>query len=249
MPIPNPHAGSSAVGSVQDRVGRSVRSSTRSAAVDYDYDRRERAAIRAFGQRARKSCRVMTAPSRFKRDVAPVHAAARRAAPARKEAARPPALSSRQGPARPRTSPSEGEKFNPIRSLPKPSAAVRVVRGRVPRGASILIIKEPWISLILQGRKSLEIRGRAMTSKDGERIYLAQSGGGGAVLGSAVFETCMGPLTASQWTESRVQHCVDGAKRPYGRHTFAWLLSTPERFDKPVKYTHKAGVVVWAIME
>lgn len=135
----------------------------------------------------------------------------------------------------------------PIASLP-PAAPVRLVRGHVPKGASILIIKEPWISLILDGRKSLEIRGQQCCKPAGERIYLAQSGGGGIVLGSAKFQVCMGPLTGSEWQATSARHCVAGKKLPYGCSTHAWQFDMPERFETPVPYHHKPGVIVWAKM-
>jgi hypothetical protein len=46
----------------------------------------------------------------------------------------------------------------------------------VPKGASILIIQEPWVSLILNGHKTFEIRGRNCKKSPGKRIYIALSG-------------------------------------------------------------------------
>jgi hypothetical protein len=120
------------------------------------------------------------------------------------------------------------------------------VDGHVPRGASILIIQRPWIDLILDGYKTLEIRGR-YCKKLNERIYLALSGGGGIILGSATFVKCHGPLSRSEWSARGDEHCVAGDALPYGASTHAWELAAPARFEQPVPYTHKPGVVVWAI--
>ena len=68
----------------------------------------------------------------------------------------------------------------------------------MPKGSSILIIQQPWIDLILDGRKTLEIRGRPC-KKERERIYLALSGGGGIVTGSVDYVRCHGPLSNSEW--------------------------------------------------
>lgn len=139
-------------------------------------------------------------------------------------------------------------KFKP-RALHKvPQYLPSVVDGHVPRGASILIIQRPWIDLILDGYKTLEIRGRHC-KKENERIYLALSGGGGIVLGSVTFVTCHGPLTRSDWSARGESHCVAGEALPYGSSTFAWELAKPARFKAPVPYLHKPGVVVWAIKE
>ena len=80
----------------------------------------------------------------------------------------------------------------------------------VPAGASILIIQQPWIGLILDGRKTLEIRGK-FCYKRGERIYLALSGGGGILLGSVEFVGCHGPLSRDEWAAKAQQHCVAGS--------------------------------------
>lgn len=123
-----------------------------------------------------------------------------------------------------------------------------MVQGAVPPGASILIIQEPWIGLILAGRKTLEIRGTVCNKRVGERIYLALSGGGGIVVGSAEFAGCAGPLSSDEYASRATEHCVAGAKLPYGGHTYAWAMRKPVRFSEPVRYLHKSGVVVWAKM-
>ena len=116
-------------------------------------------------------------------------------------------------------------------------------------GASILIIQRPWIDLILDGHKTLEIRGKPC-NKSNERIYLALSGGGGVVIGSVTFAKCHGPLSRAEWAARGEQHRVAGdSVLPYGGSTYAWELVKPVRFKQPVVYKHKPGVVVWAKME
>ena len=117
--------------------------------------------------------------------------------------------------------------------------------GKVPKGASILIIQQPWIGLILDGCKTLEVRGKPC-KKERERIYLALSGGGGVILGSVDFVRCHGPLSRDEWSELSTKHCVAGGALPYGSSTYAWEVAAPVRFAEPVRYEHKPGVVVWA---
>lgn len=135
-------------------------------------------------------------------------------------------------------------KFQPLSRLPAAAQPTPCVTGAVPRGASILLIKQPWIGLILDGRKSLEIRSQACNKR--ERIYLAESGGGGIVLGSVELVRCLGPLRRDEWTSRATEHCVAGDKLPYGCFTYAWEMRKPIRFSTPVPYHHKQGVVVWA---
>ena len=140
-------------------------------------------------------------------------------------------------------------KFKPRPLGKNAQSATPQVDGHIPRGASILIIQRPWIDLILDGHKTLEIRGKHCTKRN-ERIYLALSGGGGVVIGSATFVTCHGPLSRAEWAARGEQHRVAGDDvLPYGGSTYAWELAKPQRFKQPVPYHHKPGVVVWAKME
>ena len=146
------------------------------------------------------------------------------------------------------------EKVSNPKFFPRPlgknvKSTTDVVDGKVPVGASILIIQRPWIDLILDGHKTLEIRGKPC-NKSNERIYLALSGGGGVVIGSVTFAKCHGPLSRAEWAARGEQHRVAGdSVLPYGGSTYAWELVKPVRFKQPVVYKHKPGVVVWAKME
>ena len=127
----------------------------------------------------------------------------------------------------------------------------------MPRGASILIIQRPWIDLILDGHKTLEIRSQRCSKAAGERIYraplkredaahlppptraralvlcrsVALSGGGGIILGSAKFVASHGPLSGDEWRARADEHCVAGNALPYGgSRTFAWQVTEPMRF-------------------
>ena len=134
----------------------------------------------------------------------------------------------------------------PLDGRKKPKVPV-VAQPKVPRGASILLVQEPWLGLILSGLKTLEIRGKPCRKPAGEKIFLALAGGGGVVLGAAKFEECVGPFGAADWSACAQQHCVAGAKLPYGGSTYGWRLSKPERFAAGVPYEHKQGCVVWAM--
>ena len=139
-------------------------------------------------------------------------------------------------------------KFRPLPTPPQPNAAVATIDGAVPRGASILIIQQPWISLILDGHKTWEIRGQVCNKPPGETVYLALSGAGGVVLGCANFVRAHGPLTAAAYGAAAERHRVAGSALPYGGSTYAWEFAAPKRFRNPVRYDHKPGVVVWAKM-
>ena len=136
-------------------------------------------------------------------------------------------------------------KFKP-RPIKAADHKVPRIDGAVPRGASILIIQEPWINLLLDGHKTLEIRGMRCNKPAGEKVYFALSGGGGILLGGMTFVACHGPLAPAEYAERCEQHCVAGTALPYGASTYAWEFKAPVRFRQPVPYLHRHGVVTWA---
>jgi hypothetical protein len=108
-----------------------------------------------------------------------------------------------------------------------------------------LLIRAPWINLILEGSKTWEIRG-TRTGKRG-RIALIQSGTG-TVIGVAELVDALGPLTLSDLVANASKAGFDKRDRvlnlPYQR-TFAWVLQRPHRLRQPVPYAHPYGAVIW----
>lgn len=108
-----------------------------------------------------------------------------------------------------------------------------------------LIIKEKWLSLIVQGKKTFEIRG-SNTSKLNETIYLLESGT------HRVRATCKiegtYKITAKSWLATLDRHCVDISysdlikryKTPY-----AWKLSEIVPYEDISYYDHPKGAVIW----
>jgi sRNA-binding protein len=78
--------------------------------------------------------------------------------------------------AKARAKASAKNKFVPIEPLPMRELQVApAVDGKVPHGASILIVQEPWISLILSGHKKYEIRGSTCKISEGVSSLLSQA--------------------------------------------------------------------------
>lgn len=104
-----------------------------------------------------------------------------------------------------------------------------------------LIIKEPWIDYILEGKKTWEIRG-CKTNIRG-KIELIQSGSG-LVVGSCNIIDCK-ELTLKEYSNNVDKHNILEIKTlPYKR-TYAWVISDAMRFDKPRKYKHPQGAIIW----
>lgn len=111
-----------------------------------------------------------------------------------------------------------------------------------------LLVRRPWIDMLLSGEKTWEIRGSA-TSVRGP-VGLCASGTG-TVLGVANLIDCVGPLDVPAFVQAHARHRVDVAgvsaieHLPYGIRTHAWVFETPVLFTEPVSYPHPSGAVIW----
>lgn len=106
-----------------------------------------------------------------------------------------------------------------------------------------LIIKEPWIDLILDKKKKWEIRGTA--TKIRGRILLIKSGTG-CVWGEADLVDCFS-ISIEQLQNTYFQHRIPIEKISsirYG-HPHVWVLANPKRYGIPVPYNHPNGAIVW----
>lgn len=144
--------------------------------------------------------------------------------------AAPVASSSTRPPATPAQASAE--------SLPeKPTHAIQEVTG--------LVIKSPWIDLILQGKKTWEIRTRH-ASKRG-RVALIKSKSG-LIIGTCRMVDCLGPLSLDQMRDNFEKHQVPTEmmdKYFKTDKTYAWVLAEPTPLERPIPYRHPSGAVIW----
>jgi|SRR5579872_1381048 len=108
-----------------------------------------------------------------------------------------------------------------------------------------LLIRSPFIDLILKGSKTWEMRG-SRTTKRG-RIALIKSGTG-TVVGVVDLVDVVGPLKRSELAANASKAGFERHERvtemPYDR-TFAWVVRNPQRLKKPVPYKHPYGAIIW----
>ncbi len=105
-----------------------------------------------------------------------------------------------------------------------------------------LLIKQPWIDMILTRRKTWEIRGSA-TSVRG-RIALIQSGSG-TIVGTCDLADVIGPLSVKDFRDNVTRHRVPRKGWSYYKRPHAWLLRNARRLRNPVPYEHPQGAVIW----
>lgn len=104
-----------------------------------------------------------------------------------------------------------------------------------------LIVRQPWIELILSGEKTWEMRSKP-TSVRG-RIGLIEQGTG---------------LIVGECNLDRVGESINNFNLGYGKHLHKvddfellekwhvpWILSGAMRYEKPIHYQHPRGAVTW----
>lgn len=110
-----------------------------------------------------------------------------------------------------------------------------------------IVIKSPWIEMILDGRKVWEIRSRATAVR--ERIALIRSRSG-QIFGSADLVACHGPFTREKLVLERDKHCVPPERMAEVDYAafYAWELRDVHRLKTPVRYQHPSGAVIWVTL-
>ncbi|SDO71204.1 ASCH domain-containing protein [Halobacillus sp. SY10] len=110
-----------------------------------------------------------------------------------------------------------------------------------------LLVKEPWIDLILSGEKTWEIRGT--NTKHRGTTGLIKSGTG-HVFGTVEIVDSQ-PLTKAEYERSTSLHGIpeeNCQQLPYKR-TYAWVLRNPFFYEEPIPYTHPLGAVIWVDLD
>ena len=115
--------------------------------------------------------------------------------------------------------------------------------------ASALIIREPWITKILNGEKTWEMRSKP-TSKRGWIGLVAQ--GGSHVVGAARLVDCQLPLTRKTYGDFQAQHAIPPDlldEVMENNWVFPWVLAEVVRFGVPVPYETRPGAVQFVTLD
>lgn len=116
-----------------------------------------------------------------------------------------------------------------------------------------LMVREPYVSLILTHRKTWELR--ATATKLRGRIGLIRSGSG-LIVGECEIVDVLGPLTLRKLHDTPFISAAERDeiaredKPPYvardGRSkTFAWVVDNPIVYDEPIPYRHPSGAIIF----
>ncbi len=112
-----------------------------------------------------------------------------------------------------------------------------------------LIIDDPWISHILDGSKTWEMRSRP-TKIRGQFGLIKK--GSGAISGVATLVGCGEPLPPDAMIRAFDKHRIPEQMIRSGqvaKWNCPWFLSTILKLLQPVPYRHKPGAVTWVNLE
>jgi predicted transcriptional regulator len=123
-----------------------------------------------------------------------------------------------------------------------------VLRRLKDGGKQGLLIRSEWLSLILQGKKTWELRSKATDVRGPIELIDVDKG---QIMGTAWLKDCL-RKTVSELKESasKKSHQVTDPKqlRQYlkgHKYGYAWVISEVMRYTKPRPYLHKRGCVKW----
>ncbi len=105
-------------------------------------------------------------------------------------------------------------------------------------------MKEPFATLIVEGKKIWEIR-KSRTKVRGEVLIIT----GGSAIGKAELVDVLGPFTPEELADYVDKHRADVEfLREYsgGKPLYAWVFRNAEKFEKPQKVRIKRGAQIWA---
>jgi hypothetical protein len=109
-----------------------------------------------------------------------------------------------------------------------------------------LIIDEPWITLILQGKKTWEMRKTACHHRG--RIALIRKGSGRIVGTANLIDSLQSLATAEDYARAETQHRIPASRQ---ERAFAdgwrtpWVLASARALESFVPYKHPSGAVIW----
>ena len=112
-----------------------------------------------------------------------------------------------------------------------------------------LIIREPWVSMILDGSKDWEMRTTATKIRGPVALIAA---GSGRIIGVADLCDVKGPLNHAQMAFNQAHHRIpkdDIGQGEGARWNTAWVMKDAQRLKDPVPYNHPSGAVIWVALD
>lgn len=108
-----------------------------------------------------------------------------------------------------------------------------------------LIVREPWVGLLLAGTKTWEMRKGAAAYRG---PFALVRGGSGLVVGTAELVDALAALDRAAFDAAEDRHGIPAAARPEAfalGWTVPWVVAGARPLARPVPYRHPRGAVTW----
>lgn len=105
-----------------------------------------------------------------------------------------------------------------------------------------LIIRQPWIDLILSGEKIWEMRSRPTNVRG--QIALIEAGTGLIVGETEIIDSHDYPIHYATIDYYYDKHRV-GDHKILEKWRYPWVMKNSKRYENPIPYSHPSGAVVW----
>ena len=111
-----------------------------------------------------------------------------------------------------------------------------------------LVIAEPYISQILSGDKTWELRSR-QTTKRGPIALIKK--GSGKIVGTALLSGVGPKLELGSFAKYYSKHRFpnEKARSPDFKWWVPWILDDVVKLDVPISYNHPSGAVTWVNLD
>ena len=106
----------------------------------------------------------------------------------------------------------------------------------------LLVLKAPWLDLILSGKKTWEIRGTQ--TKQRGTVHLALSGAGGQIAGQCRIGKSYA-INKKTLSKHFTKHRIADLSIITYRKPHVWEISHARRYKQPFAYDHPQGAVNW----
>jgi hypothetical protein len=108
-----------------------------------------------------------------------------------------------------------------------------------------IIIDEPWISMILRGEKTWEMRSKRTNFKGAIALIRKRSG---TIVGTAKLVGCLPALSREEFALHEASHGIPREEQEAAfemRRVVPWVLRDARRLADPVPYLHRSGQQIW----
>lgn len=108
-----------------------------------------------------------------------------------------------------------------------------------------LIVDTPYIDLILEGKKTWDLRSSHSSIRG--RIALIRKGSG-TIVGAIDIVDSIGPLSHQELVANSGKHHLreEDLKDPkMAKWRYAWVLKNGRKLAAPIPYRHPQGAVIW----